>query len=397
MGFDPLALFCSPSFDISLHAITRPAAMSPPSGQVAAGPANAPHSLSSVPCLSPVSESCSPPACSSPPLSPRSQFAALTVHIPPSPTSSHSAASSLTRLALPTLPTTLTDPSQLRLFWPHHYYGADVDRIAAPTFQEWKQRPFYLASLREASRRNRRCLRCKFNPQQYSALTSPLTPPTLTPNSTISTRPSTPPVQGSAGVASGLVECVRAPRKPWYSAEFMKELSRREKECTLGKQTAEASKKRLREEDSCSAEEEGRQQEASGEQQMKKARAVSWEAEEVSTLSVWSGLPPKPVSPTKASKSAADSSPLFTLPLSPTLVFHTLQPPTAASPPAASACGVMPLSPMSGLCGSMGHLLSPLSPRNDVRPPVRFQRLQHSPLFRKQRRVLPPVPKMSAA
>lgn len=424
MGCDSFAVFSCPSFDISLHRINRSVAAMAPTTTVADCPANKAVRLSlscsvtdtrqslacptSPSCCSSASVSSSPLSPTSPPLSPRSQFAALTVRIPTSPSSSVPTS----RLALPTLPTTLTDPSQLRLFWPHHYYGADVDRVTAPLFQEWKQRPFYLAALRQANRRDRRCLRCNFNPKLHTPNTAPLTPPvTAVVAGEGSRRPSTPPVVSSGGMSGGFIECVRAPRKPWYSAEFMKELSRREKESTSVKES-EKGRKRLREEDE-EREEEGIQTEGVGEQPTKKSKPVSWEAEEVNTLKVWSGLPPLPTSPTKLNKRpVADSRPLLTLPLSPTPSSSVLSsstsypstsspsvPPLTATSSTAAASTSLPLSPVSVLCGSMGHLLSsllPLSPRNDVRPPVQFQRMSHSPLFRKQRRVLPPVPKMGA-
>ena len=143
---EAVAAFSGPSFNISLQP------MSP--------------SAFSFNTSSPLSTSTSLPS------SPRSKT--LSVLVP----SSSSSLSSLLSTALPTLPTHLTDPSQLRLFHPHHYFGRTVDRLTAHLYSEPRPRRFHTASLHTARQMGVSCLHCGLNPQSTgTALGGAQTPP----------------------------------------------------------------------------------------------------------------------------------------------------------------------------------------------------------------------------
>ena len=357
MQSDCFAHFSSPAFDIALLAMSTDRAS--PFVPDRSCPASS-TSLSSFP-RSPPSKSLHP---------------ALSVRIPN--TLVAAAATPASHLSLPSLPLRLTEPAQLRLFWPHHWFGHDVDAAAAPVFNEWRQRRFFLAATRAAARRQRRCLHCNWDPATFPLAASPSTPPLRSrggpEGGEEELRVSTPPVDGSPAV--GFVECPHAPRKPRYSLHFLLQLDREEQAARQRETERRSGSRQGKRQRNCSDDERlAVDSDQAGETDRRKRRpaASSWQAEDVA--SSWAALPPPAPTLTLPSRRASFSS-------------------SAASVTAAAR--TPPLSPVSCLSRSLSERLRVGRRRDDDRAPAAFMRLTDSPFFRPRRRLLPPVPVLTA-
>ena len=276
--------------------------------------------------------------------------------------------------SLPSLPAELTDPSQLCLFHPHHYFGRTVDRLTAYAFSAQRPRRFHMASLRSARQLCRRCVRCGLDPRQFDGVVRPsATRPRVARSDSVDARGSRTP--DARSTTPWLVDCARAPRTPRYSIAFLRGLAR-DQEDVNGTQQLRAGKRRR-----ADAGEEREDSEGGGQQ--RKRSAVSWESADVARLSSsWSALPPLPAA---VSHRGALPSPQFAQspPLSP---LGSLRAMTAMS----TASG-LPLSPVSLLSRALQRSCMVGRP-GDARIPTPFIRLTDTAALRPKRKQLPPVP-----